>query len=113
MASPLSDSPTPGMRAAVIDEVGRIDAIHTTHLPVPRCGPGEVLIRVRAAAIDHVDVLVVTGAYPTRTPFPFVIGRDAVGEVVTVDGEAVPFTPGEMVWTNSLGYDGRAGVFAE
>jgi NADPH:quinone reductase-like Zn-dependent oxidoreductase len=43
-------------------------------------------------------------------PFPFVIGRDLVGTALTPAGT---FAPGDRVWCNGLGHDGRQGSFAQ
>jgi NADPH:quinone reductase len=49
-------------------------------LPVP--GPGEALVRVRAAAIGFPDLLMTRGLYQHKPPLPFVPGTDMAGEVV-------------------------------
>ena len=61
------------MRAAWIDAVGSAGAIRVGELPVPAPGPTDVLVRVTATAVDPVDTFVRSGAYPTPTPFPFVL----------------------------------------
>ena len=107
-------SPIPEvMRAAVVRELGSTSAIHIEQVPVPTPGPTDVLVRVLASEINHVDVFVVTGAYPTPTPFPFVVGRDLVGEIVAAGEGTGSLRVGERVWTNSLGYAGRQGALAE
>ena len=107
-------SPIPEvMRAAVVRELGSTSAIHVEQVPVPTPGPTDVLVRVLASEINHVDVFVVTGAYPTPTPFPFVVGRDLVGEIVAAGEGAGSLRVGERVWSNSLGYAGRQGALAE
>lgn len=101
------------MDAAYITHTGPAEAVEYGQLPVPAIGPTDVLVRVRAVAVDPVDTLVRSGAYPTMLPSPFVIGRDLVGEVADV-GSGVPgFTPGQPVWCNSLGHHGRQGSFAQ
>ncbi|GJF26697.1 oxidoreductase [Streptomyces sp. HO565] len=101
------------MRAACIDAVGPADAIRYGTLPVPPVGPTDVLVRVEAVAVDPVDTFVRSGAYATPLPFPFVVGRDLVGEVARTGTGAVGFTPGQRVWCNSLGHAGRQGACAE
>jgi D-arabinose 1-dehydrogenase-like Zn-dependent alcohol dehydrogenase len=101
------------MRAAYITELGPADAIRVGELPVPAIGPTDVLVRVEVVAVDPVDTMVRSGAYPTPTPFPFVVGRDLVGTVVVASPGAPGFAPGDRVWCNSLGHDGRQGSFAE
>lgn len=101
------------MQAAFIEATGSADDIQVGALPVPRPREREVLVRMEASEANHVDLFVRSGAFPTPLPFPFVIGRDLVGTVIAV-GEAVEnFNPGDRVWSNSLGHDGRQGTFAE
>lgn len=59
--------------------------------PVP--GPGEVLVRVRAAALNFPDMLMIRGAYQVKPPLPFTPGMEFAGEVeelgAGVDGPLV------------------------
>lgn len=101
------------MNAAFIERCGPPENIRYGRLPVPEPGPTDVLIRVEAVAVNPVDTFVRSGAYPTRLSFPFVVGRDAVGTVVSTDTDATGFEPGQRVWCNSLGHDGRQGAAAQ
>jgi NADPH:quinone reductase-like Zn-dependent oxidoreductase len=101
------------MRAAYITQLGPADGIRVGELPVPAPGPTDVLVRVEVVVVNPVDILVRSGAYPTPTPFPFVVGRDLVGTVAEAGPGAVGFAPGDRVWCNSLGHGGRQGSFAE
>jgi NADPH:quinone reductase-like Zn-dependent oxidoreductase len=101
------------MRAAYITRLGPPEAIQVGELPVPVPGPTDVLVRVEVVVVDPVDTLVRSGAYPTPTPFPLVIGRDLVGTVAEAGAGAVGFAAGDRVWCNSLGHGGRQGSFAE
>jgi NADPH:quinone reductase-like Zn-dependent oxidoreductase len=101
------------MRAAYIPELGPADVIRVGELPTPVPGPTDVLVRVEVVVVNPVDTLVRSGVYPTPTPFPFVVGRDLVGTVAEAGGGAAGFAPGDRVWCNSLGHDGRQGSFAD
>lgn len=101
------------MRAAFIRQTGGIEAIQVGELPVPQPGPTDVLVRMQASDVNHVDLFVRSGAFATHTPFPFVIGRDLVGTVAAVGSGVASFSMGDRVWCNSLGYGGRQGAFAE
>jgi NADPH2:quinone reductase len=70
--------------------------------PVPR--DGQVLIRVRAAALNYPDLLMTRGDYQLKPPLPFVPGMEVAGEVVSGHG----FAPGEAVVAGT-----RLGGFAE
>jgi NADPH:quinone reductase-like Zn-dependent oxidoreductase len=101
------------MRAAYVTELGPADVIRVGELPVPAVGPTDVLVRVEVVVVNPVDTMVRSGAYPTPTPFPFVVGRDLVGTVAVAAPGTAGFAPGDRVWCNSLGHGGRQGSFAE
>src|SRR5699024_8578603 len=101
------------MTAAFTDVLGGVETIRVGDLPVPEPGATEVLVRMEASEVNHVDLFVRSGAFPTPLTFPFVIGRDLVGTVVAVGEAAQQFSPGDRVWSNSLGHDGRQGAFSE
>lgn len=102
------------MWAAWIDEPGPPEAIRYGELPVPAIGPGDVLVRVEAVAVDPVDTFVRSGAFRTPLPFPFVIGRDLVGTVAACGSSGVTgFACGDRVWCSSLGHAGRQGAAAQ
>ncbi|MGW0022883.1 NADPH:quinone reductase [Rhodococcus sp. NPDC003383] len=101
------------MHAAYVESLGGVDAIRYGLLPVPRCGPGDVLLRVEAVAVDNVDTFVRSGRFRTEMTFPFVIGRDVVGTVVDRGADVTAPNIGDRVWCNSLGHDGRQGPTSE
>jgi NADPH:quinone reductase-like Zn-dependent oxidoreductase len=101
------------MRAAVIHSTGPADGIRVEDLPIPETRPGEVLVRVTATTVNHVDTFVRSGAYRTPLPFPFVVGRDLVGSVEHTASDVTDLLPGDAVWCNSLGHGGRQGAAAQ
>ncbi|MDA2813331.1 zinc-binding dehydrogenase [Nocardiopsis sp. RSe5-2] len=100
------------MRAAFIEELGPPGAIRVGEVPDPVPGPGDVLVDVEYSAANHVDTFVRSGAWRTPVEFPFVIGRDLVGTVVSAGPSAPGFSPGDRVWSLSMGYGGRQGACA-
>ncbi len=101
------------MRAAFVRALGPADAIEAGELPVPPTGASEVLVAVETIAVNPVDAYVRAGRYRTPVPLPLVLGRDLVGTVVSAGSDALGFRPGERVWSNSMGHEGRQGVTAE
>ena len=55
-----------------------------TDAPVPTPGPGEVLIRVRAAGVNFADVMQTRGTYDGGPQVPYIAGFEAAGEIVTL-----------------------------
>jgi len=82
------------MRAAFVTGLGPAEAIQVGELPVPTLGPTDVLVWVEVVVVNPVDTFVRSGAYPTPTPFPFVVGRDLVGTVAVASPGAAGFAKG-------------------
>lgn len=101
------------MTAASVSQPGPSANIVVGPLPVPTPHGDDVLVRVQALAVNHVDTFIRSGAYRTPVPWPFVIGRDLVGVVEETGPRVTEFAVGDHVWCNSLGHNGRQGSFAE
>jgi len=71
--------------------------IRLTERPAPVPGRGEVLIRVRAAALNHRDLEIRDGRYGMAVQRPLVPLSDAVGDVVEVGATTAGFAPGDRV----------------
>ncbi|MDN6129210.1 MAG: alcohol dehydrogenase catalytic domain-containing protein [Tetragenococcus halophilus] len=101
------------MKAAYIQKNGEADQIKFGDLKTPQIDAHEVLVKVQAVSVNHVDTFVRSGGFKTKLSFPFVIGRDAVGTVVEIGSKTRNFAVGQRVWTHSMGYEGRQGTSAE
>ncbi|WP_020665967.1 NADPH:quinone reductase [Amycolatopsis nigrescens] len=101
------------MRAAYVEHLGPPGNIRYGDLPAPRPGPTDVLVDVAFTTVNPVDTFVRSGTFQTAVDFPFVIGRDLTGTVVSAGPGAPGFSPGDPVWANSLGHGGRQGAAAE
>ena len=76
------------MRALLSHAPGGPETLRLDELPDPTSGPGQLLVRVRAAAINYPDVLIIEDKYQMRPPRPFAPGGEVAGEVLEV-GEGV------------------------
>lgn len=83
------------MKAVVLDKRGR-DGLSVRDFPMPERPPGNALIRVHAAALNHVDLYVRDIGKGISHPMPLVLGVDAAGEVVEADPES-GLTSGQRV----------------
>ena len=101
------------MKAVYIQKTGGPATIIVGSLPVPKVRPKSVLIKVIAASINYVDLFIRSGIYQTDLPNPYILGRDAIGQVVEIGKDVIQFKVGDCVWTNSMGYDGRQGITSE
>ena len=70
---------------------------------LPPLKPGEALVRVEVAGLNHAETLVRSGTYSIRFPFPYPVGLEGAGTVVDV-GPDVALLPGTRVcWTAVFG----------
>ena len=76
------------MKAAVFSEHGGPDVLRYTEVAEPKINPTEVLVRVRACALNHLDLWVRQGLPGIKIPMPHIPGSDIAGEVAKV-GEMV------------------------
>ena len=72
------------MKAVTIHEHGGRDRLVYEEVPDPRVGPGEIRLRVRACALNHLDVWVRKGLAHLRLTYPHILGADIAGEVEAV-----------------------------
>lgn len=96
------------MKAVRIIEWGQ--PVQIEDVPQPTPGNDEVLVRVRAAALNPFDLAVVAGYMPSMFSLPMTPGTDLAGEVVEVGADVTQLKPGDEVF----GYiPFRGGAFAE
>lgn len=86
------------MRALVCRRYGPPEELAVEEMPTPVPGVGEVLVDVRAAAVNFPDVLLVAGAYQVPVPLPFVPGSELAGEVLAVGAGVTAFRRGDLVF---------------
>jgi NADPH:quinone reductase len=85
------------MRAVICRAWGAVEDLTVEDVPAPTPARGEVLIDVRATAVNYADALLVAGRYQTKPPLPFSPGLETAG-VVAACGEGVTrFSPGDRV----------------
>jgi NADPH2:quinone reductase len=85
------------VRALLSHEPGGPDSLRLDEVPDPQAGPGELLVRVRAAAINYPDVLIIEDRYQLKPPRPFAPGGEIAGEVEAVGKGVEGWSRGERV----------------
>lgn len=88
------------MKAAFFREHGSLDKILYGDLPDPVPGPGQVRIRVRAGALNHLDVFIRRGIPGISVAFPHVMGSDGAGVVESVGQGVTRVKAGDEVVLN-------------
>src|SRR5437879_2939692 len=95
------------MRAVLCRAWGAIDELTIAEVPPPAPSAGEVLIAVKATAVNYADAIMVAGRYQTKPPLPFSPGLETAGVVVACGEGVSRFSPGDRVMA-ILAYGGLA-----
>jgi NADPH2:quinone reductase len=101
------------MQAAFITQPGPPENIIVGDLPTPEPTGSQVLVRVRAAAVNPIDTYVRSGTVKMNIPLPYIVGADLAGVVEKLGPDAKQFKVGDRVWGSDQGLMGRQGTFAE
>jgi NADPH:quinone reductase-like Zn-dependent oxidoreductase len=87
------------MKAAAIDRFGPPSVVTIHKVPVPKCGPDEVLIAIQAAGVGIWDAKIRDGTWAEgKVRFPLVLGTDGAGLVVEKGARVRRFNVGDVVW---------------
>lgn len=91
--------PTPPMRAIVISRPGEPEVLELRDVPVPQPGPEQVLVRVRATAVNRADLLQRMGKYPVpRGSPPDIPGLEFAGEIAALGDSVTGWHVGDPVF---------------
>lgn len=69
------------MKAILCERLGPPESLVLADLPIPEPGPGEALVRVRAAALNFFDTLIIEGRYQFEPDLPFSPAGELCGEI--------------------------------
>jgi NADPH2:quinone reductase len=97
-----------GVRAAICRSYGPPEVVHVEAIPVPTLAAGQVRVRVRAAAVNFPDVLIIANEYQIKVPTPFVPGSELAGVVEEVADGVGDIDVGDRVVGTAL-----VGAFAQ
>ena len=86
------------MKQVTIPAYGGSEVLTLSDAPEPEAGPGELLVRVRAAGVNRADCLQRAGTYPMPPGLGNVPGLEISGEVVGAGSGAESFAPGDRVF---------------
>ncbi len=85
------------MKALYYNELKGYKGIQTGDLPAPEISDDEVLVRVKAFSLNHLDLWIMDGKYPVKIPLPHIFGSDASGIVEKVGKTVQHIRPGDEV----------------
>jgi NADPH:quinone reductase-like Zn-dependent oxidoreductase len=85
------------MRALVLQGGFGFEHLNLEERERPECGPGQVVVRIRAVSLNARDVMMARGEYNPRQALPLVVGSDAEGEVVECGAAVTAWQVGDRV----------------
>ena len=91
------------MKAILCTRFGGPDDLELRDLPDPVPGAGEVVVAVKAAALNFFDTLIIAGKYQYKPPFPFSPAAEFAGVVQTVGEGVADFRVGDRVFLRRAG----------
>ena len=97
------------MRAIRVSEFGGPELLRLEEVPDPQPGPGQVVVRIKAAGVNPVDTYIRAGIYPRKPPLPYTPGADGAGIVESVGEGVTRVRPGDRVYVGG----GFTGTYAE
>lgn len=100
------------MRAMVLKAAGGPENFERTEIGTPRPGPGDVLVRVHASALNPVDARIRNGL-PIGPALPAVLGADLSGTIQAVGDDVSGLSRGDEVYGCAGGVRGLGGSFAD
>lgn len=100
------------MKAIVVHAFGEPEVLRFEDAPDPAAGPGQVLVRIRAAGVNPVDTYIRRGAYARKPSLPFTPGADAAGVVEALGPDVAAFSVGDRVYVTGT-TAGPFGTYAE
>jgi NADPH2:quinone reductase len=89
------------MKAIICRQFCSPDELELTDIPEPQAGPGEAMVRIKAAALNFFDTLIVAGKYQHKPPFPFSPAAEFSGIVESVGAGVTDIAPGDRVMGNT------------
>ncbi len=85
------------MKALLCEAYGPIDTLTVKEVPSPVPGPRQLLVDVKAAAVNFADALIVQGLYQVKPPLPFTPGSEISGIVKAVGADVKQFKAGDRI----------------
>jgi len=88
------------LKAVLFQQHGNTDVLEYGNFPTPHPGPGQVLVRLKAAALNHLDIWVRKGWKGLQLEYPHIPGADGAGEIADLGEGVTNWSIGERVVIN-------------
>lgn len=88
------------MKAVVFRQHGDLDQVMVADMPTPEIGPHDVLLSVKAAALNRLDLWVLAGWPALKLQLPHILGSDGAGVIAQIGDQVTNFQVGDRVAVN-------------
>jgi NADPH:quinone reductase len=89
------------MKAVLCRQFCSPDELELADIPEPQAGPGEAVVRIKSAALNFFDTLIIAGKYQHKPPFPFSPAAEFAGVVASIGPGVTDIAPGDRVMGNT------------
>jgi NADPH:quinone reductase-like Zn-dependent oxidoreductase len=93
------------MKAAIFAQRGGLDVLQYVQVPDPEIAPHEVLVRMRACGLNHLDIYTREGTHGVKAPLPHIGGIEPSGEIVQVGSAVQDYRIGDRVLVGAFTWD--------
>ncbi len=93
------------MKAAIFRKRGGLDVLGYEEVPDPVPAPHEVLIRVRACGLNHLDIYTREGSHGVKAPLPHIGGLEPSGEIIALGSQVHNYRVGDRVLVGAFTWD--------
>jgi NADPH2:quinone reductase len=97
------------MKAIQAQHYGGPEVLKLIEIETPQPGPGQILVKLKAAGINPVDTYILTGTYARKPNLPYTPGMDGAGTVDSVGPNVTGYQPGDRVYIE----DAITGTYSE
>lgn len=94
------------MKANIFYKRGDLDVLQYTDVEAPKLNAGEILVRVRACGVNHLDIYTREGSHGVKAPLPHIGGLEPSGEVAALGAGVYDWKIGERVLIGAFTSDG-------
>jgi len=101
------------MKAIRVRETGGPEVMRLEEVPEPAAGPGQVVVRIRAAGVNPVDTYIRAAAQGRQPALPYTPGSDGAGVVSAVGTGVDQVAIGDRVYLSGTAGGPYAGTYAE
>src|SRR6266581_1451682 len=93
------------MKANIFYKRGDLDVLQYQEVEDPKLAAGEILVRVRACGVNHLDLYTREGSHGVKAPLPHIGGLEPSGEIIQIGAQVTKYQVGDRVLVGAFTWD--------